>query len=324
MSVTPPLGYAVRRPTMEDLGAVADFLVAVTVGEFGEPDYSEEDLRDEWAEMDLGGDAWLVVAPDGGIVGYTSVSHREHVRVDADGYVHPGHEGRGIGTFLVRATEARGREHVPLAPTGARVVMNNGVNGRNLAARRLLEGEGYAAARYFWRMVTDLGEAPVAPDWPVGIAVRTVASEADERATFAALDEAFRDHWGYVRTTFETWERRMKGDRYDPSLWFLAFDGAEVAGAALCRYNLEMGWVDSLGVRPAWRQRGLGRALLRHAFAEFQRRGWRRAALGVDSANETGATRLYEGAGMHADRQYAAYQKELRSGVEQSPVADPK
>jgi mycothiol synthase len=317
MSATPPPpGYTVRRPTIDDLGAVAGLVGAVNVAEFGESDYSDEDLRDEWAELDLATDAWLVVAPGGHVVGYAGVSHRQHVRVDTDVYVHPDHEGRGVGTFLVRAIEARGRDHVPLAPAGARVVLNNWINGRNPRARQLLEGEGYAPARFFWRMTADLTEAPPPPAWPAGLAVRGSASLEDERAAHAALEEAFGDHWGHVPSTFEAWAQRVKGERHDPSLWFLAIAGEDVAGAALCHQDGETGWVDSLGVRPAWRRRGLGLALLRHALGEFHRRGRRRAALGVDAANETGAPRLYEGAGMRADHQYAVYQKELRPGQE--------
>ena len=198
--------------------------------------------------------------------------------------------------------------------------MNNGINARNAKARALLEREGYAPARYFWRMTADLAAPPPPPAWPAGIAVRTVAAPADERAAYAALEEAFGDHWGHVPTTFEAWQRRVKGESFDPSLWFLAVAGEEVAGAALCRQDGETGWVDSLGVRPAWRRRGLGLALLRHAFGEFHRRGWAQAVLGVDAANETGATRLYEGAGMRVDRQYAIYQKELRPGNQLTPA----
>jgi ribosomal protein S18 acetylase RimI-like enzyme len=52
------------------------------------------------------------------------------------------------------------------------------------------------------------------------------------------------------------------------------------------------------GVRRPWRRRGLGLALLRRAFGEFQRRGERLVQLGVDAASPTGATRLYERVGM--------------------------
>jgi hypothetical protein len=38
--------------------------------------------------------------------------------------------------------------------------------------------------------------------------------------------------------------------------------------------------------------------------------------LSVDAANLTGATRLYERAGMHVSQEYVSYEKELRSGRE--------
>lgn len=67
----------------------------------------------------------------------------------------------------------------------------------------------------------------------------------------------------------------------------------------------------ALGVRPAWRGRGLGRALLVHAFGDFHRRGERRVGLGVDSENATGATRLYESVGMHVDQETVVWEKVL-------------
>ncbi len=76
----------------------------------------------------------------------------------------------------------------------------------------------------------------------------------------------------------------------------------------------EMGWVDSLGMRRPWRRRGLALVLLHHSFGEFYRRGKCKVGLEVDAQSLTGATRLYEKAGMHVDRQYANYEKELRPG----------
>ena len=71
-------------------------------------------------------------------------------------------------------------------------------------------------------------------------------------------------------------------------------------------------------MRRPWRHMGLGMALLLHSFREFYRRGTHKVGLSVDSQNLTGATRLYERAGMHVARQYDTYQKELRPGVELS------
>ena len=77
-----------------------------------------------------------------------------------------------------------------------------------------------------------------------------------------------------------------------------------------------MGWVSILCVRRPWRGKGLGLALLQHTFNELHHWGKRRAGLGVDAQNLTGAIRLYEKAGMRVQRQYDTYELELRPGVE--------
>jgi ribosomal protein S18 acetylase RimI-like enzyme len=73
--------------------------------------------------------------------------------------------------------------------------------------------------------------------------------------------------------------------------------------------------VNVLGVRRPWRRRGLGRALLLQAFAEFRSRGRRGVGLGVDGLNTTGAVRLYEQVGMHVARRFDHYRKPLRAAV---------
>lgn len=317
--MTDPLatGYAIRAATMADLAAVHGLVVASDVAEFGESDFTLERLREDWAEREIGRDIFVATAPDGAVAGYAWVGDRGHVRVDVEVYVHPAHFGRGVGTALVRRSEARGREHVPLAPPDARVWLQNWVNALNPEARSLLEREGYAPARYFWRMERRLAEAPPPPELPEGIEIRPFVRDRDERTAYAAVEEAFADHWGHVPRGYEEWAEGRFGHGFDPGLWFLAWDGDEAAGAALCKVEGGIAWVDTLGVRRPWRQRGLGLALLRHACGEFYRRGERRLALTVDAANPTGATALYEKAGMAVAQQYASFRKELRPGTEQ-------
>lgn len=317
MTASLAAGYALRAPRPDEAPAVYALIVASEVAEFGEATgYSLGDLEGNWRTIDIGRDAWVAVAPDGSLAGYAYVSDRRHVRVDAEGYVHPDHVGRGIGTALVRSAETRARDHVPLAPDGARVVAQNWINARNAAARGILEAEGYAPGRHFWQMEIALAGAPTDAAWPDGIAVRALASEDDERAAHLVVQEAMADHWGHVATGFDEWIARRREHGIEPSLWFVAYDGSEPAAVALCSISEGFGRVDTLAVRRAWRGRGLGKALLLHAFADFRRRGLERCALGVDAANPTGATRLYEGVGMHATQEHAVYQKELRPGAE--------
>ena len=74
---------------------------------------------------------------------------------------------------------------------------------------------------------------------------------------------------------------------------------------------MRQGWIGAIGVREPWRKRGLGLALLHHAFADWFRRGVTTVALGVDAENPTGATRLYERAGMHVAYEAIVFQKAL-------------
>jgi mycothiol synthase len=168
-------------------------------------------------------------------------------------------------------------------------------------------------------------DAPV-PEavFPEGIVLRTYNPETDAEAVYRAETEAFRDHFGFVEEPFEEglkrWMHFREYEGFDPTLFFLAMAGDEIAGFSLCRshsfYDPDRGWVRSLGVRRPWRKRGIGLALLRHSFNEFYRRDKRKVGLGVDAQNLTGALRLYEGAGMRVDQAYDHYEKELRPGTE--------
>jgi len=77
-------------------------------------------------------------------------------------------------------------------------------------------------------------------------------------------------------------------------------------------------YVRSLGVQRGWRRRRLGLAMLQLAFGEFLRRGKARVTLDVDAESLTGATRLYERAGMHILWQKTAFELVLREGVDLS------
>ena len=228
--------------------------------------------------------------------------------------VAPAHRGRGIGTRLLELTEQRAHEYVSEAPEGARVAVGQPVGERNPGARELLGRHGYEFVRRFWQMETELAAEPPEPEWPDGIRVETYSPER-ERAIFDAIEDAFQDHWNFRPHVFEEWRAwNVERESFDGSIWFLALDGDEIAGMSICVLREDAGWINILGVRRPWRRSGLGLALLRQSFVEFRRRGLSRAGLDVDSENPTGATRLYERAGMRVELQSDAYEKVLRDG----------
>lgn len=313
--------FLVRAPEMDDLNAVVEMLLASDMDEWGEPDTSVEEVRSEWQSIgfNLETDAWVTVDSTGRIVGYASVRDRGHERIMSFAKVHPDYRGLGIATRLLQLTEERARQHIPLAQTHARVTLSTHISHVNEDAGRLLVSRGYKHVRSTWAMAIEMEKAPQEPQWPEGITLRPFIPGQDDRAVFEAVDEAFADHWGHTSGNFERWkDYHVNREDFDPALWFLAYSGDEIAGAALCGYYLGMGIVNTLGVRRPWRRKSLGMALLLHSFGEFYRRGNHKVVLGVDTQNLTGATRLYERAGMHVELQYDTYEKELRAGIELS------
>jgi len=310
----------IRAPRQQELEAICEMLNACDLADCGMPDSPLDQLRSHWLDrrFHLETDAWLAVTPDGRLAGYASVSQRLYVYVQAEVRVHPAFRGQGLGTYLLSLAEQRAHQFVPLAPAGARVTVQTWHHTGNQQARQVIEAAGFTGVRLTRVMRIELQEEPVEPAWPQGIALRPFVPERDARAVFEAVDEAFVDHWGHLPVTFEDWYQNhiTNWETFDPSLWFLAWAGEHLAGASLCGYYLENGLVDTLGVRRAWRRRGLALALLRHTFGEFYRRGTTLVDLSVDADNLTGATRLYERAGMYTLMGYDLYEKEVRPGVE--------
>jgi mycothiol synthase len=311
-----PEGFSARTPGWDDADAVAGLIEACILADGGEDSTTTEELLDDWHDVDLATEAVVVSAPDGRIAGYADVVNRANVVVSVYGYVHPEYRGRGVGAYLVAWGEDWTQDRISQASEDARVVVQHYVSASNESARHLLEGAGYAPVRTVYTMAIDLGQAPPPPEWPEGLRVRTFVPGHDERTAHEAVEDAFRDVWGRPHSPFERFVKMTEHEVFDPSLWFLARDGPEIAGLILCKLVAGQGWVDVVGVRRPWRGRGLGLALLRHAFGEYHRRGVKRIGLSVDAESVTGAPRLYSRAGMRVTNSYVVYQTEQRPGVD--------
>jgi GNAT superfamily N-acetyltransferase len=176
----------------------------------------------------------------------------------------------------------------------------------------LLESSGWSPIGVGLRMRIDVAGREFSPRFPEGISVRTFR-EGDEERVYRTHFETFQDVSEPTRLTFEEWSQSLLGPPFfHPDLWFLAEDGDELAGIALCDpHPSGVGHVGALGVRAPWRGHGLGLALLEHAFEAFAGRGYPAVILGTEAASPTGADRLYKRACMHMTHQRARYEKLL-------------
>jgi mycothiol synthase len=298
----------IRRPTLDDAGGVAALLAARDRADFGEDDrigLTGDWLRKWWAmdEPALATDAWIALRDDE-IVGFARTDREGEVANLADeSCVHPDARGIGVGSNLLDEAERWARENE--LPRFHVHVVNDG--GRKLAMQR-----GHELVRFFWRMEIDMSAEPRVPEPPAGTTIRDYRPGEDDAALHAMHQEAFAEHWEFMPSAIDEWLKwRHTRSDYHPAFWQIAEENGEIAGAALCFGEDRIGWVLDLAVRPASRRAGLGLVLLQSGFVALWRHGHTRVGLEVDSENETGATRLYERAGMNVTRRYATYEKVL-------------
>ena len=278
------------------------------------------ELANEWRSegFNVERDVFVVETQDGRLVGSEEFYNESgHSKLKADGCVHPEFRGLGIGSSLLETIAKRAQAEMKLAAPDVRVVIQSLINNQDETGHSLLRNNGYSPVRYYWRMEIKLQEAPVAVIYPAGITLRPFIKDEHAVAVWQADNEAFRDHWGSHDRTYEEWAHGKFGNpNFDSTLWMIAWDGDEVAGFSQNRFRKGIGWIGTIAVRRLWRGKGLGIALLRHTFGEFYKRGMKTIGLGVDSANLTGATHLYQRAGMHVAGEFAMYEKQLRTGRE--------
>lgn len=162
-----------------------------------------------------------------------------------------------------------------------------------------------------------LGTGFVRDEW--GRAGFDLATDAwlvvDGAEAVVGYAQAMREEPAVVESEpFGRWAEEQTGSpSYDPTLWLLAKAGGQPVGALTGHVWGDRGWVDDLGVLAPCRGRGAGAALLRRSFAIFAGRGVRRVILNVDAGNTTGATALYERAGMRVINRWDVWERPLGS-----------
>jgi mycothiol synthase len=326
-----PAGFTARGASLADAELAMALFNRWSNAVIGRDDFKgPESIRNGWDApgVDPAQDVRLVFAPNGELAGYGQVwmTGNPPAHPEIWGRVDPQYEGMGIGTWLMHWEEQRASQARSRVPAEMRFAFRTGIYRQSDRAKSMFENMGYRHVRSLYHMLIEMDAPAPEPQFPAGITVRTYNPGTDLEPVYRANTEAFRDHFGFVEKPFEEglreFQHHWEQGNVDPSVMFIAMDGSsgEIAAVNLCRptsyYDAERGWVSSLGVRRPWRHRGLGLALLRHAFNEFYRRGKHKVGLGVDAENLTGALRLYENAGMRVDQAYDRYEKEVRPGKE--------
>lgn len=292
------MSFEIREAREDEAGVLAELLNEHARRAFGETEIGEAEVR-HWFTLP---EIWIRVAErDENLVGYMDATQRgEAGAMELD--------VRALDRQAAQALLAAAEEHMR---TGRLRAVSQGDDSVMPA---VLEESGWKPIRSSYQMRIDLDGDMPEPRWPDGVAVRTLEPGEEERV-YETNNAAFADHWDFAPQPYEHWRAYVDRPNFDPSLWWLVEAGDELVAFSANTWHSSgdrrFGWIDTLGVRPQWRRRGLGTALLRQSFRDFRERGASLVGLGVDAENTTGAVRLYERVGMHVHRRNDAYEKVL-------------
>jgi len=266
-------------------------------------------------------DSVLGIAPDGTVL----VSIWSHVpdtadtewRGWADLHIHPGHRTPGVKEFALDWWERRTTERLLAKGGDLPKKLSHDVWEHQHEELAFLEGRGYRIERYFDELIRDLSEPIGSTVIPDGLRmVRTrEGNPGDDRLVH---NESFKDHWGSQSHSPERWATFIN-EFYLPDASHVVYDGERpVAHVMSMSYPHDFedrgwphAWIGSIGVVRSHRGRGLARALLNRAMADFKEMGMERALLDVDSESTTGAYALYESVGFTLDRRTMSLAKSI-------------
>lgn len=284
---------------------------------------SLEEIRQQMTDPqdDLSADSVAGVLPDGTLAAYGTVHMRSLATrrraAHQDGTVRPDLRRRGLGTAVMRWTEARARERLAGFADGLPRVLEAWSNQRWEGHRALFGAQGYRPIRYYDDMRRPLAEPIPEAALPTGLHFELWTPELDE-AFRQAHNESFVDHWGSEPLSAEAWGHQFIGSPYfRPDLTHGVFEGVELVGYCMSYHSPDdtqvtgraEGWLGQIGVRRAWRSRGVATSVMCHVMRAMSAAGLDYASLDVDSENPSGAVGLYTRLGFRTDERWVRWAK---------------
>jgi GNAT superfamily N-acetyltransferase len=273
--------------TDADARAVFEVMAAQELHDLGTVEIEEADIVGDWQRPSFDVSASTVGIFDGNrLVAYAEVGGDGR----GDAAVHPQHRGRGIGTALAAWTQELARAR------GASVFGMPVPRGS--AADVLLESLGYFVRWNSWMLELPEGKQIESQPLPEGYSIRTAEGEADHRAAWTVIEDAFLEWSQRERRSFEDFcATTLRRPGFEPwNLRIVVDPHGNAVGSCFLTPNDDTGYVSQLAVRRDRRGLGLARALLADAFANARDHGATRCELSTDS--RTGALGLYERVGM--------------------------
>lgn len=296
-------GYTTRRPLADDAHDIHGLISLCDTQVIGKADMTLDDVADELGDpsFDRENDGWVVHDGAGRLVAWAWACRKgSSDNVDIDVVVHPD-APELIGPLWDTVTERAGRLAAGLGHD--RAVVDIGLYRQDSGKRAVAAARGFTAATSFVRLLAD-HETPLSePVPPSGVSLHQGLTEEVRRQGHAVQQAGFAEHFGFTPKDYDEWYGELDASASGDwsQLAVARIDGEPAAmllGTNAFAKDENCGYVRQLAVLPAFRGRGLGRFMLRRAFADDARRGRTGTYLHVDANNSTPALDLYLSVGM--------------------------
>lgn len=228
--------------------------------------------------------------------------HEEHVV--------PRWRGQGLEQALLHWSEARLRQVAAAHPPNPKAVLGANATDAETQQQALLLRNGYQEVFAMLEMELARLEQPLAATMPAPFVVRN-PQPGEYRQIWAALQQAYSGRAMFEALTDEQYQEFVDDPHRNPAMELVAWHGDEIAGMVFVRMDRGHGVIDECNVRPAYRRRGLARALMLHGLALLYNNGARMVRLHVRQHNETGAQQLYQTFGFRPLKAFRRYRKPL-------------
>ncbi|MFI6925419.1 GNAT family N-acetyltransferase [Nonomuraea spiralis] len=212
----------------------------------------------------------------------------------ATGLVDPDHRGRGLGSGLL--------DRLTADTTGTAGSVRVEVESVTPQAHELFLARGYRqtfAEDVFRRDLTaPLPAVPLPPE----VTVEEWSPDTEEDF-YQAYSASFADRPGFPGWSREEWIDWLVDDEFQPGCSLVARDGETAVGFVTCVEE----FLVQVGAVPAWRRRGLARALAVAALGRMRAAGATQVFLDVNVNNPASAA-LFRGLGFELIARRARYE----------------
>jgi len=243
-----------------------------------------------------------VVGRDGRLLGWAGfLAHTPFTELFAPVVIDPELDDETTmtaATLLLGYVDARAHDVVADLARDVSRVLATEIPAQDARGLALAAALGFTPDRHEYELTIDVDPSTPAPTWPEGVTVVAVRGAQDAELVTSLLEVSFADHPGNAPFSLETITQMLDDPVLNHDASLVVHDGQGPIGLVLCRDRPTTGYVWVIGVVPRARRRGLGMALLQHAFHQYAVSGRTTVELDVDGGNDSGALAVYERAGM--------------------------